>query len=315
MCLNYLKNEQGEHDHMLQTRNLTKIYRTNTVVDRVNLNVERGQIYGLFGRGGSGKSTILKMIMGIVSPTSGAIKLFGELSPRKTYYLFERIGFMGEELGFAPNLTVYENLELHRRLMGILEKNRVSESIKMVDMDNRRDTRYSALSLGMKQRLGIARALLHRPELLLLDEPMNGLDPVEIKTVRSLFQQLANTKNITIVLTSHSVDDLQHIATHIGVLSRGKLLSVMEHRELVEKTRQFLYLRVDDDKKASFLLEQGLQITDFKVPRDGIIQIYEQLDHAADITRTLVTNDVNVSELSVSKGSLENYIVELIGNR
>jgi bacitracin transport system ATP-binding protein len=298
--------------YILQTKGLTKRSRTKILVDNINLNVQRNEIYGLFGGDGSGKSIILQMIMRLVSPSSGKIKLFGNIASKKTYYLFERVGYMGNELGFSPNLTVYENLELHRRLMGVLEKDSIYESLKVVELDNMKDNRYSSLSLGMRKRLGIARALLHRPELLILDEPLNGLDPVEAKTVRRLFQHLNSTKNVTIVMTSHSVNDLHGIATHIGIIDRGKLLKVVDRKELLQKTRQFLKIRVDDVKKAFFLLEQNLQITDYKVLEDGTILIYERLDDAAGIARTLITNDVEVSELSVSKSSIEDYIVQLI---
>ncbi|WP_173662211.1 ATP-binding cassette domain-containing protein [Caldifermentibacillus hisashii] len=297
--------------YVLQTKGLTKKDRTNILVDHVNLNVQRNEIYGLFGGDDSGKSSILQMIMGLISPTSGEIKLFGNSTSKKAYNLFERIGYMGNELGFSPNLTLYENLELHRRLMGVLDKNSVFESLKMIELDNMIDTRYSSLTLGMRQRLGIARALLHRPELLLLDDPLNGLDSVESKTVLLLFQQLTSTKNVTIVLTSHSVNDLQGIATHIGILDRGKLLKVVDRNELLQKTRQFLKLRVDDVKKASFLLEQNLQITDYKVLEDDTLLIYEQSEHAAAIARTLITNNLEVSELTISKSSIEDYIVKL----
>lgn len=297
--------------YVLQTKGLTKKDRTNILVDHVNLNVQRNEIYGLFGGDDSGKSSILQMIMGLISPTSGEIKLFGNSTSKKAYNLFERIGYMGNELGFSPNLTLYENLELHRRLMGVLDKNSVFESLKMIELDNMIDTRYSSLTLGMRQRLGIARALLHRPELLLLDDPLNGLDSVESKTVLLLFQQLTSTKNVTIVLTSHSVNDLQGIATHIGILDRGKLLKVVDRNELLQKTRQFLKLRVDDVKKASFLLEQNLQITDYKVLEDDTLLINEQSEHAAAIARTLITNNLEVSELTISKSSIEDYIVKL----
>ncbi|MEG6532371.1 ABC transporter ATP-binding protein [Caldibacillus thermoamylovorans] len=297
--------------YVLQTKGLTKKDRTNILVDHVNLNVQRNEIYGLFGGDDSGKSSILQMIMGLISPTSGEIKLFGNSTSKKAYNLFERIGYMGNELGFSPNLTLYENLELHRRLMGVLDKNSVFESLKMIELDNMIDTRYSSLTLGMRQRLGIARALLHRPELLLLDDPLNGLDSVESKTVLLLFQQLTSTKNVTIVLTSHSVNDLQGIATHIGILDRGKLLKVVDRNELLQKTHQFLKLRVDDVKKASFLLEQNLQITDYKVLEDDTLLIYEQSEHAAAIARTLITNNLEVSELTISKSSIEDYIVKL----
>ena len=297
--------------YVLQTKGLTKKDRTNILVDHVNLNVQRNEIYGLFGGDDSGKSSILQMIMGLISPTSGEIKLFGNSTSKKAYNLFERLGYMGNELGFSPNLTLYENLELHRRLMGVLDKNSVFESLKMIELDNMIDTRYSSLTLGMRQRLGIARALLHRPELLLLDDPLNGLDSVESKTVLLLFQQLTSTKNVTIVLTSHSVNDLQGIATHIGILDRGKLLKVVDRNELLQKTRQFLKLRVDDVKKASFLLEQNLQITDYKVLEDDTLLIYEQSEHAAAIARTLITNNLEVSELTISKSSIEDYIVKL----
>lgn len=203
---------------ILRTYNLTKRYGSTAVVDNVNMNIKKGEIYGFLGRNGAGKTTTLRMIMGLVSPTKGEYELFGHRGGNRE--MLGRIGAIIETPGFYPNLTAEENLEIHRRLMGIPNREYGDEAIEisgLKDHDIKRK-KVGKFSLGMKQRPGIARALLHKPELLILDEPTNGLDPVGIKEIRQTLVELNKKREITILMSSHILGEIQQIATNIGII-------------------------------------------------------------------------------------------------
>lgn len=300
-------------DYILRTSNLTKNYRNKKAVDGVNITVKKGEIYGFLGQNGAGKTTTIRMIMGLVKPASGEVELFGQKVYAGEYRHFSRIGAVIETPGFYPNLTAEENLEIHRRLMGVANRNYTEEAIEITGISDVKNKKVKDFSLGMKQRLGLARALLNRPELLILDEPTNGLDPVGIKEVRRLMQDLSVKSKITIFMSSHILSEVQQLATRIGILHKGQLLEEIDCDTLKKKNRSYIEIRVDDDKKAAFLLENLLQVSDYKLVEKGVIRVYEKLDHSAQINHVLHNNAVEVSGITLMNDTLEDYFVRLTG--
>ncbi|KEJ01487.1 bacitracin ABC transporter ATP-binding protein [Clostridium botulinum A2B7 92] len=300
-------------ENILQTYNLTRKYGTTAVVDNINMNIKKGEIYGFLGRNGAGKTTTLRMIMGLISPTKGEYELFGKkMGDREA---FGRIGAIIETPGFYPNLTARENLDIHRRLMGIPNKEYVDEALEIVGLTNYdiKKKKVKKYSLGMKQRLGVARALLHKPELLILDEPTNGLDPVGIKEMRETLLDLNKKKEITILVSSHILGEIQQLATKIGIIHNGKLLEEIDYKSFEKKNRHYINLRVDNDKRAVTILEKSMNIKDYEVTEPNKIRIYEMLDKSNDVAKKMISEGVDVYEVNVMNDTLEDYFVRLTG--
>jgi len=300
-------------DTILRTNNLVKEYNGRKAVDGISINVNKGDIYGFLGQNGAGKTTTLRMIMGLLTPTSGDTYMFGEQVRSGQYNHYGKIGSVIETAGFYPNLTARENLEIHRRLMGVTNKNYIEEALELTGLADVGKKRVIGFSLGMKQRLGIARALLHKPELLILDEPTNGLDPVGIKEIRKLIVELSEKQNITVLVSSHILSEIQQIATRIGIINAGKLLEEIEFSELEKKNRNYIKICVDNDKTASFVLENDLGIHDYSIMEQGLIRIYERIDETASINTALCAKGLAVSEISTKTDSLEDYFLKLTG--
>ncbi|EKS4344914.1 ABC transporter ATP-binding protein [Clostridium sporogenes] len=300
-------------ENILQTYNLTRKYGTTAVVDNINMNIKKGEIYGFLGRNGAGKTTTLRMIMGLISPTKGEYELFGKKMGDRE--VFGRIGAIIETPGFYPNLTARENLDIHRRLMGIPNKEYVDEALEIVGLTNYdiKKKKVKKYSLGMKQRLGVARALLHKPELLILDEPTNGLDPVGIKEMRETLLDLNKKKEITILVSSHILGEIQHLATKIGIIDNGKLLEEIDYKSFEKKNRHYINLRVNNDKKAVTILEKSMNIRDYEVTEPNRIRIYEMLDKSNDVAKKMISEGVDVYEVNVMNDTLEDYFVRLTG--
>ncbi|MBN3345961.1 bacitracin ABC transporter ATP-binding protein [Clostridium botulinum] len=300
-------------ENILKTYNLTRKYGTTAVVDNINMNIKKGEIYGFLGRNGAGKTTTLRMIMGLIYPTKGEYELFGKKMGDRE--VLGRIGAIIETPGFYPNLTARENLDIHRRLMGIPNKEYVDEALEIVGLTNYdiKKKKVKKYSLGMKQRLGVARALLHKPELLILDEPTNGLDPVGIKEMRETLLDLNKKKEITILVSSHILGEIQQLATKIGIIHNGKLLEEIDYKSFEKKNRHYINLRVDNDKRAVTILEKSMNIKDYEVTEPNRIRIYEMLDKSNDVTNKMISEGVDVYEVNVMNDTLEDYFVRLTG--
>lgn len=298
---------------ILQIRDLSKIYKQVKAVNGLNMTIQRGDIYGFLGQNGAGKTTAIRMIMGLIHPTEGSIEMFGEkVKPGSSSFL-RRVGSIIEFPGFYPNLTAVENLEMFRRLEGIHGKSCIEDSLHTVGLWEARNRKASQFSLGMKQRLGIARAILHSPDFLILDEPMNGLDPMGIKEIRLLIQELAQKRNITIMISSHILSEVEQLATKIGIVHKGVMLEETKLSELNERNRQYVELQVDSVQKAGVVLKRDMQISDYREEEGGVIRVYEKLSEAARINRSLMQEGIEVSALTHQKDSLEDYFVRLIG--
>ncbi|SFF17945.1 bacitracin transport system ATP-binding protein [Paenibacillus catalpae] len=300
-------------DYVLRTNHLTKRYGGKTVVHNLNMTIRQGDIYGFLGQNGAGKTTTIRMIMGLIRPTSGEVEWFGEGVRGGRARAMERIGAIIEYPGFYLNLNAVDNLDIHRRLMGMGNKEYIEEVLSLVGLLEARNEKVKNYSLGMKQRLGIARALLHHPELLVLDEPTNGLDPAGIKEIRQLFLDLARQRGITFLISSHLLSEVEQLATRIGIIHQGNLLEEIDYEDFQRKTRHYLEIKVDDDKKAAYVLEQKLGVSDYRIADPGILHLYDLLDQPAKVNLTLTNHEVAVREIRLSGDSLEDYFLKVTG--
>ena len=252
-------------DYVIETKQLTKVYGNQTAVNAVDLHVKRGQIYGLLGRNGAGKTTIMKMILGLTSITSGEADIFGKNIKGQEKRVYPRVGAIIETPGFYPNLTGTENLEIFARLRGTAAPNAVKNALEVVGLPYRDKKLFGRYSLGMKQRLGIANAILHDPELLILDEPTNGLDPIGIAEVRDFIKDLSVERGKTILISSHILSEIQLLADDIGIIDYGVLLEESSMGELEKKNSKYIMLQVSDVSKAALILERQFQLKNYSV--------------------------------------------------
>ncbi|MCM3342423.1 ABC transporter ATP-binding protein [Paenibacillus sp. MER TA 81-3] len=298
---------------IIKTTHLTKAYGTQKAVDNLHMTVEQGQIYGFLGQNGAGKTTTIRMLLGLIKPTQGQIEIFGENMLTKQKEILRRVGSIVEFSGFYENLTARENLLINAKLMGVHKKNAIEEALEIVGLQNEPAKLVGKYSLGMKQRLGIARAILHHPELLILDEPTNGLDPIGIKEIRKLITSLAEERKITILISSHILSEVEQLADQIGIIHQGKLLEEISFAELRTRNRKFLEFQVSNDNKAAMLLEQHFDIFDYEVHDDGKIRVYSHIGQQGKINKMLVEHDIEVSRIALSEDRLEDYFIKLIG--
>lgn len=298
---------------IIKTKNLTKYYGNLKVVDNINLTVKKGEIYGFLGRNGAGKTTTIKMMLGLIKPTAGEIEIFGESLKKSKRDILERIGFAAEFSGFYPNLTGAENLKINMRLLGVQKMNAIEEALSIVGIWEERNKLVKKYSLGMKQRLGIARAVIHNPELIIFDEPTNGLDPIGIKDTRRLIKSLAEKRNITIFISSHILSEVQQLANTIGIIHNGRLLEEISFDELRKKNRKYIEIQVSNDAKACMLLERDLKLFDYEVHEENTIRLYSHYEMISEVNKMLVENDIDVIKLGLSEDNLEDYFIKLTG--
>ena len=300
-------------ESVLVTRDLTKRYGQAAAVNSVNLNVEKGQIYGLVGRNGAGKTTIIRMISGQTVPSGGELELFGATTPAEQNKMRRRTGAMVETPSFYPYLSARENLEYYRIQRGIPGRNVVDEALEFVDLANTGKKKFKHFSLGMKQRLGLALALMNHPDFLLLDEPINGLDPEGIVEFRNILLDLNRQRQTTILISSHILTELANVADHYGFIDRGRMLEQISAKALAEKCRACLELTVADAARAAQALEQSLDILDYEVLPGNVIRLYSHLDEPARVTRALVEAGVALESIEQKGANLEDYFLKLIG--
>ncbi|MED4455741.1 ABC transporter ATP-binding protein [Metabacillus fastidiosus] len=298
--------------YIIKTSRLTKAYEGKEIVSDFDMNVKKGEIYGFLGPNGAGKTSVMKMLMNLVKPTSGEIELFDEPLTNTSYEVFRRIGSMIEYPVFYEKLSAKENLDLHCEYMGYYNKNSIGEALEMVGLKNINEKPVKSFSLGMKQRLGIARAIITKPELLILDEPVNGLDPVGIKEIRNLFQMLSKEYGITLLISSHLLSEIEQIANTIGVISNGRLIEEVSMNYIKEQKTDYVQLVSKDHKKACFVLENILNISNFKVIAEDTIRIYESEVSQTVISKKLIENNVGIESISKHNTSLEEYFLNLI---
>lgn len=297
---------------VLKTNNLTKQYNKNVVLDNVNITIKKGDIYGLIGRNGAGKTTLMKIITTLASPTSGTFELFNTCSENDE--LFDnkkRVGSLIEYPAFYPNLSAYDNLKYYTIQRGIVDKNQINKVLELVNLTGTGKKKVKTFSLGMKQRLGIALAILNSPDFVILDEPINGLDPIGISELRDTFKKLSDN-GITLLISSHILSELYLLANEFGFLENGKLIKELSKEELDLECSKCLVIKTDDSKKVSVLLEKELNTNNYKVINNEEIRVYDYTDDSDKVSDVLVNNKIKIKGFYESVISLEEYFKEII---
>lgn len=299
-------------EEIIRTQGLGKNYNGNVVVTDINMHVKKGEIYGFLGENGAGKSTIMKMIMNLVTPSEGVISLFGMDAQANHYELLKRIGSIIEEPIFYRNLTVMDNMRLHCEYMGYQNKKEIQRVLEMVNLYGVSDKIVSQLSLGMKQRLAIARAIVTKPELLILDEPINGLDPSGIKEMRTLFNRLRDEYGVTMLISSHILSEIEQVATTIGVLANHHLVKEVAMSEIRRLEGKYVELQVNDVKKVGALLDSKLNLHNFRICNDDTIRIYDKKVNKNDLISLLLENQMTLHSIANKEVSLEEYFLNIV---
>ncbi len=296
---------------VIQTMGLSKRYKGNWAVDHLNLNVEQGDVYGFIGRNGAGKSTTLKLLCGLARPTQGEALIFGK--PVQDTVARRRVGALIEQPGLYPDLSGRENLRLYGVLLGLDSPERqVDEIMETVGLPSQEKKPVKQYSMGMKQRLGVGLALLGGPDLLLLDEPINGLDPEGIREMRELLLRLNRERGLTLVISSHILGELSKMATRYGIIQQGRMAEEINAGELAQKCTDYLHLKTDQPQKTAALLERELCLNRLEMRPEGELRIYETVDAGA-VGQILARAGIAVTELSLHRQDLESYFLERMG--
>lgn len=295
---------------IIKTNQLTKKYGQYNAVDNVDFTLNKGEIYGLIGKNGAGKSTLIKMLMGVAHSNEGSIEINGKTSNQDLDKERNNIGFM-MEASFYPYLNAFDNLSYFARLKGITDKQEIKRALNLVELDNVKKP-FKAFSMGMRQRLALANALVGNPEVIVLDEPINGLDPEGIVEIRNLIMKLNKENNQTFVVSSHILSELSLMATKFGFIEKGVLLKEMSNKELHEQTQKALVIKTDDSAKTLELLkEQYPQIT-INDKDEVLINEFDTND-VDKIAKKLIENDQKLYKLNPLETTLEEYFIKLIG--
>lgn len=297
--------------YVLQTNHLTKIINGKELVTDVNIHVKKGEIYGFLGPNGAGKTTVMKMITNLWKPTKGTVELFGKTLETTSYEVLKRMGSIIEFPTFYEHMSGKDNLQLHCEYMGYYNKGSIDEVLEMLNLREAANKPVKSYSLGMKQRLGIARAILCKPELVILDEPTNGLDPVGMKQIRDLFKMLCSEYGITFIISSHLLSEIESIADTVGVIDHGKMMKEISMKEIFEKNTSYIELMVTDIKRAAYVLTDKLGLNNFKIVDDSKIRIYEVNVTTQKISKELMLNDIDIISISVHTETLEDYFLKL----
>ncbi|MVB11548.1 Vitamin B12 import ATP-binding protein BtuD [Caprobacter fermentans] len=300
---------------VFQSRSLVRRFGAFTAVDDMNVELKKGDIFALVGQNGAGKTTLLKMICGLTPPTSGSMELFGYSGTKELGRARRRIGSIIETPGFYPYLSACQNLEYYRIQRGIGKKNCVEEALHFVGLDTVGNKKFKSFSLGMKQRLGLALAILNDPDFLVLDEPINGLDPVGIREFREILLKLNHEKETTILVSSHILGELSQIATRYGFISGGRLVECLTAEELEMKCRVTLKLEVDNSAKAAAVLTDRFSMKQIEILDETTLLLSEGLDRPEFVVKALVESGILVSQAYRTGANLENYFIDLIGGK
>lgn len=296
-------------NEILKTEMLTKTYGKSIAVSEVSLTVRQGDIYGLIGKNGAGKTTFMRMVLGLASPDSGQMELFGKTDLEQQR---KHIGSLIEEPGRYPGMSARDNLEIIRRNLGVSDRAVTDDMLRLVGLESTGKKKVRHFSMGMKQRLGLAIALMRRPAFLILDEPINGLDPAGIKEMRDFLLKLNQEEHVTILISSHILGELSKIATRYGILRNGILVEERDAEQIDAACRQYLQLTVDDAKKTEEVLSEKLCVP-CTVADSHTVCVYERLDATEEINRAVVTNGIGLKESRFAGEDLEGCFMERMG--
>lgn len=297
--------------YILQTNHLSKTIDGKELVKDVNIHVKKGEVYGFLGPNGAGKTTVMKMVANLWKSTSGTVALFGKALEKNSYETLKRMGSVIEFPTFYEHMSGTENLQLHCEYMGYYNKGSVEEALEMLGLSDAANKPVRSYSLGMKQRLGIARAILCRPEFVLLDEPANGLDPAGMKQIRDLFRMLCAEYGMTFMISSHLLSEIESIADTIGIIHHGKMRKEISMKEISEMNTAYIELAVEDTKKAAYALVEKMRLNHFKIIGGSKIRIYEQGATVQKISKELIKNDVEIVSVNQHTETLEDYFLKM----
>lgn len=300
-------------DTILKTKNLTKKYHNQLAVNNVNMEIKQGDIYGLVGKNGAGKTTLLRMISGLTMPSSGEIDLFNETSSQGLNKSRMRTGAIIETPSFFPYLSARKNLEYYRIQRGIAEKDSIDYALKIVGLHDTGNKKFKNFSLGMKQRLGLALTIMSSPDILILDEPINGLDPTGIVEFREILLKLNRERNTTILISSHILSELSQLATTYGFIHNGVFLEQLSSEELSNKCRKALAIKVSDTAKAAAIIEREFGSSEYEILNDNEIKLYDLMNVPEKVSKVLINNNIMLYSMSSEGVNLENYFINLIG--
>lgn len=298
--------------NVVKTNALTKKYHGFAAVDGVNMSIEKGDVYALIGENGAGKSTLMKMLSGLAAPTSGEVILFENKHPEVTRF---RMGCLIDSPALDSRLTVRDNLEMFSRAFGCHKEGEVDQILELIGMKGNANKVIKKLSLGMKQRLAIGIALLGSPDFLILDEPMNGLDPMGIQEIRLLLKKLNAEKQTTILISSHLLDEVSKVATRYGFMKAGHLIQEISNEELEEKSKTCLKLKVSDAAKAAMVFEKDLGTNNYEVIDAEYVRLFDYVEESAKVVTAMVRGGVEVSEMVRVGESLEEFFNNLMTAR
>ena len=302
-------------DYVIETNNLSKIYSKNKVVNSMNMHVEKGKIYGLLGKNGAGKTTTMCMLLNLTHPSSGEVYLFGKDPKKYSKEIYSNIGSIIETPGFYENLTAYENLKIIANLRGDYNPINIKRVLEMVNLENAQSKKFKDFSLGMKQRLGIAAAIMHNPELLILDEPINGLDPFGIKEIRMLLKRLAHEFGITILISSHILSEIENIADVIGFMDNGVLIEEISKEDLYKRLKKFVEFEVSDIELAIEIFKKlGLRENKDFTFKDDEIRLYSNLELRDKLNTLFVNSGIGVRKVNLCEENLEEFFTRFVSN-
>lgn len=303
-------------DYVIETNQLSKKYSNNLVVNSINMHVEKGKIYGLLGKNGAGKTTTMCMILNLTYPSSGEILLFGKDPKKYSKEIYSNIGSIIETPGFYENLTAYENLKIIAKIRGNYNPQNINLVLGMVNLENEKSKKFKDFSLGMKQRLGIAAAIMHNPDLLILDEPINGLDPFGIKEIRTLLKKLSHEYGITILISSHILSEIENIADVIGFMDKGVLIEEISRKDLLNKLNKYVEFQVSDTNLAIKILKklELKESIDFTFNEYGTIYLYSHLELRDKFNSLFVNSGIDVKKVNLCEENLEEYFTRFLSN-
>ncbi|MEK4252062.1 ATP-binding cassette domain-containing protein [Paenibacillus sp. FSL W7-1287] len=299
-------------DQIIKTTGLTKRAKDRVLAEKIQLDVYKGEIYGLLGKNGAGKTTIMKMLVGMTTPSSGEIALFGKSFNEHSKSLLRRVGSLIEYPTFYEHLTAMENLQLHCEYLGYYDDQGIKHALDLVQLKGIENKKVKEFSLGMKQRLGLARAMVAKPELIILDEPTNGLDPIGIKDIRDLILVLNKEYGITFLLSSHILGEMEQVVDRIGVIEQGRLIKQVALEEIRKQHTDYIELLTTDAKRTVYLLEDQLGISNMKLVQGDRIRIYDLTYTQQQISRMLIEHNIGLEEIQKRNSSLEDYFYKLI---
>jgi ABC-2 type transport system ATP-binding protein len=300
-------------EYILRTEGITKKYGSAYALDNVSIEIKRGQIYGLIGLNGAGKSTFMRVVMGLTRMDNGHVELFGKSGEPALRHGRSRIGQFIETPALYQNMTAEQNLKIQQTLGGASGKSDIKSVLKTVGLGDVGKKKAGKFSLGMRQRLALAMSLITDPEFLILDEPVNGLDPKGIIEIRNLMRLLAEERGLTLLLSSHLLDELAQVATSFGIIHEGRLIKQLTAEELSAQSRSYAKIVTSDAEQAAKLLQEKFHISDFRVASKTELQVFEQIEKMGEMNALLVKSEITVSELTAAGQKLEEYFVGLTG--